>query len=80
MSVGRVASTVACANAPTRATFGDSMAGRRIEGNFSQGWGFAAFITLLAAAAFFTAFTIYGNTYHSPNDPTAPSKGAAEAH
>lgn len=56
------------------------MAGRRIEGNFNQGWGFAAFITLLAAAAFFTAFAIYDNTYHSPNDPTAPSRGAAEAH
>ena len=28
------------------------MAGRRIEGNFNQGWGIAAFITLLAAAGF----------------------------
>ena len=28
--------------------------GRRIEGNFNQGWGIAAFITLLAAAGFAT--------------------------
>jgi hypothetical protein len=54
------------------------MAGRRIEGNFSQGWGVAAFITLLAAAGFATAFMINQRTYHSPNDVTAPSSGATE--
>ena len=57
------------------------MAGRRIEGNFNQGWGIAALITLLAAAAVFTAFSIHRSTFRSFNDPTAPSKGAAaEAH
>lgn len=54
------------------------MAGRRIEGNFNQGWGVAAFITLLAAAAFATAFTINRRTHYSPNDVTAPTGGAAE--
>lgn len=56
------------------------MAGRRIEGNFNQGWGIAAFITLLAAAGFATAFTIKQRTFHSPNDVTAPTGGAADAH
>jgi len=55
------------------------MAGRRIEGNFNQGWGIAAFITLLAAAGFATAFTINKRTYHSPNDVAAPT-GGAESH
>ncbi|NUQ12120.1 MAG: hypothetical protein HUU26_07335 [Gemmatimonadaceae bacterium] len=50
---------------------------RRIEGNFSQGWGIAALVTLLAAAGFATAFTIKQKTYHSPNDVTAPTPGAA---
>ena len=52
---------------------------RRIEGNFNQGWGIAALITLLAAAGFATAFTINRRTYYSPNDVTAPN-GAAESH
>ena len=52
---------------------------RRIEGNFNQGWGIAAFITFLAAAGFATAFMIKQRTFHSPNDVTAPTKGA-EAH
>ena len=60
--------------------FGDSMASRRIAGNFNQGWGVAAFITLLAAAGFFIAFTIYSNTYHHPTDPTAPTTQGAESH
>ena len=47
---------------------------RRIEGNFNQGWGFATFITLLAAAGFATAFMIKSRTFHSPNDVTAPAK------
>ena len=54
------------------------MAGRRIEGNFNQGWGIAAFITLLAAAGFTTAYMIKQRTFHSPNDVTAPTSGGAE--
>ena len=50
--------------------------GRRIEGNFNQGWGIAAFITLLAAAGFATAFIVNQRTFHSPNDVTAPTAGA----
>lgn len=53
--------------------------GRRIEGNFSQGWGIAAFVTLLAAAGFATAYTVKQRTFHSPNDVTAPVAGA-ESH
>lgn len=52
------------------------MAARRIEGNFNQGWGIAALITLLVAAGFATAFTINRRTFHSPNDVTAPTGGA----
>ena len=58
----------------------DQFQRRRIEPNFNQGWGFAAFITLLAVAGFVIAFTINRATYHSPNDVTAPSRGAAQAH
>ncbi len=54
--------------------------GRRIEGNFNQGWGIAAFITFLAAAGVATAYTINQRTFHSPNDVTAPTTGAAESH
>ena len=53
------------------------MAGRRIEGNFNQGWGIAAFITLLAAAGFATAYTINQRTFHAPTDVTAPTSGGA---
>jgi hypothetical protein len=54
--------------------------GRRIEANFNQGWGIAAFVTLLAAAGFATAFMINQRTFHSPNDVTAPaSSGASHA-
>jgi hypothetical protein len=56
------------------------MAGRRIEGNFNQGWGIAAFITLLAAAGFATAFMVKQRTFHSPNDVTAPTGGASASH
>ncbi len=49
------------------------MADRRIEGNFSQGWGVAAFITLLAVGAFVAAGVYKKNTFHSPNDVTAPA-------
>ena len=53
--------------------------GRRIEGNFNQGWGIAALVTLLVAAGFATAFMINQRTFHSPNDVTAPT-GGAESH
>jgi hypothetical protein len=53
------------------------MAPKRIEGSFNQGWGIAAFVTLLAVAGFATAFTLKKQTFHSPNDPTAPAGGAA---
>ncbi|HEX9563640.1 MAG TPA: hypothetical protein VF981_06705 [Gemmatimonadaceae bacterium] len=52
------------------------MNGRRIEGNFNQGWGVAAFVILLAVAGFATAYTLKQRTYHSPNDVTAPAGGA----
>ena len=55
------------------------MAERRIEGSFNQGWGVAAFIVVLALALVAGAFTIHKRTYHSPNDPTAPS-GEVTAH
>ena len=55
---------------------------RRIEGNFSQGWGMALFITLLAVGAFATAGFIHKQTYHHPRDVSAPYRkaGTAEAH
>lgn len=52
------------------------MSGRRIEGNFSQGWGFASFILLLAVGAFALAFVIHGNTFRSPNDVLGPTTAA----
>lgn len=57
------------------------MSGRRIEGNFNQGWGFATFILLLAVGAFALAFVIHGNTYRSPNDVLGPSSASqSQAH
>jgi hypothetical protein len=53
------------------------MASRRIEGNFNQGWGIAALVTLMAVAGFATAYTLKQRTWHSPNDVTAPTPGAA---
>jgi hypothetical protein len=44
---------------------------RRIEGNFSQGWPVALFITALVAGAFFTAGMIHKKTFRSPRDVTA---------
>lgn len=44
---------------------------RRIEGNFSQGWGVALFITLLVVAAFGIAGTIHNKTYRHPRDTSA---------
>ena len=55
------------------------MADRRIEGNFSQGWGVAAFITLLAVGAFAAAGVYKKNSFHSPNDVSAPSS-SSESH
>lgn len=56
------------------------MEDRRIEGNFSQGWGIAAFIVLLAVAAFVTAGLIKQRTFHSPVDPLGTPPAAAPAH
>ena len=44
---------------------------RRIEGNFSQGWGVALFVTALVAGAFLTAGMIHKRTFRSPRDVTA---------
>jgi hypothetical protein len=55
------------------------MSTRRIEGNFNQGWGVAAFITLLAVGGFVLAFTVNRSTHHSPNDVLAPVGGEAKA-
>lgn len=56
------------------------MSGRRIEGKFNEGWGIAAFVTLLAVAGFATAYTMKQRTWHSPNDVTAPTSGGADSH
>lgn len=56
------------------------MADRRKEANFSQGWGFAGFITLLAVGAFVAAGMLKANTYMPPTDPLAPNVGREEAH
>ena len=46
---------------------------RRIEGNFNQGWGTAAFVTLLVVLCFAVAFTINRRTHRSPTDVLAPT-------
>jgi hypothetical protein len=43
---------------------------RRIEGNFSQGWGVALFIIALVVGAFTTAGLIHKKTYRHPRDVT----------
>ena len=43
---------------------------RRIEGNFSQGWGVALFIIALVVGAFTTAGVIHKKTYKHPRDVT----------
>ncbi len=48
--------------------------------NFSQGWGFAGFITALAVGLWVLAGVIKKNTFHSPNDPLGPVPEAAAAH
>jgi hypothetical protein len=55
------------------------MEDRRIEGNFSQGWGIAGFIVLLAVAAFVTAGLIKQNTFHAPVDALGAPPTAAPA-
>ena len=55
------------------------MADRRIEGSFSQGWGIAALVTLLAVGCFVGAFMINRATHYSPTDTLAPTGGAAAA-
>jgi hypothetical protein len=52
---------------------------RRIEGNFSQGWGTALFIVLLVVLGFVTAGTIHKKTYRSPRDVTAPYRHQEKA-
>ena len=49
------------------------MADGHKEANFSQGWGFATFIAVLAVGAFALAGTIKSRTYINPTDPSAPS-------
>ena len=53
------------------------MEDRRIEGNFSQGWGIAGLITLLAVVAFITAGIIKSRTFQSPSDPLGPAPAAS---
>ncbi len=56
------------------------MEDRRIEGNFSQGWGIAGLIVLLAVAAFVGAGLLKRNTFHPPTDPLGGGPApAAEA-
>ena len=52
--------------------------GKRIEGSFSQGWGFAAFITALAFGSFALAGFIHKKTFRSPNDVTAQYRKGEE--
>ena len=52
--------------------------GKRIEGSFSQGWGFAAFITALAFGSFAMAGYIHKKTFRSPNDVSAPYRKGEE--
>jgi hypothetical protein len=51
---------------------------KRIEGSFSQGWPFAAFITALAFGSFALAGFIHKKTFHSPNDVSAPYRKGEE--
>jgi hypothetical protein len=53
------------------------MEDRRIEGNFSQGWGIAGLIVLLAVAAFVGAGLLKRNTYHPPTDPLGGASAPA---
>ncbi len=52
----------------------------RKEANFSQGWGIAALVTLMAVGAFLGAGAIKAKTYGDPRDPLTPNAGAVEGH
>lgn len=52
--------------------------GKRIEGSFSQGWLFAAFITALVFGSFALAGFIHKKTFRSPNDVSAPYRKGEE--
>lgn len=52
----------------------------RKEANFSQGWGIAALVTLMAVGAFLGAGALKAKTYGDPRDPLTPSAGAPEGH
>jgi hypothetical protein len=54
--------------------------GKRIEGSFSRGWGFAAFITALAFGSFALAGFVHKKTFKSPNDVSAPYRKGGEEH
>ena len=56
------------------------MEDRRIEGNFSQGWGIAGLIVLLAVASFVGAGLLKKNTFHDPTDPLGPAPAAEAKH
>jgi hypothetical protein len=56
------------------------MEDRRIEGNFSQGWGIAGLIVALAVASFVVAGVVKRNTYHAPTDPIGPAPAAEAQH
>jgi hypothetical protein len=49
----------------------------RSENLHNTGWGFAAFITLVALLALFTAWYIHHTTYRSPRDYMFRQRGDA---
>ena len=56
------------------------MAAGRKDANFSQGWGFATFVTLLAVGAFVLAGVIKQRTFVEPTDPLRPGSEREAAH
>ena len=52
---------------------------RRVEGSFSQGWGIAITVLIVAAGFFIGAGMIKRATFHSPNDVLAPSSTESSA-
>jgi hypothetical protein len=48
----------------------DNDPGRHIPYPGQQGWGFAAFICILTAALYLSAYAIHKATYKLPTDPT----------
>jgi len=53
---------------------------KRVEGSFSQGWGFALFITALAVASFVGAGLLHRATFRTPNDVTAEYRQEGGGH